>query len=67
MCEDIDLCGACMRALVTARVRMSQEAPPPAAPPRQVCAPPPLPPLPLALLFWGFKRGEEGALGWRAT
>ncbi|KAL4429376.1 hypothetical protein ABPG77_005150 [Micractinium sp. CCAP 211/92] len=26
VCEDIDLCGACMRALVAARVKMSQEA-----------------------------------------
>jgi hypothetical protein len=33
-CEDIDLCGGCMRALVAARVKMSMEAgPPPAAPP----------------------------------
>ena len=36
VCEDIDLCGACMRALVAARVKMSQEAAPRPAPPRQV-------------------------------
>ncbi|KAI7841867.1 hypothetical protein COHA_004396 [Chlorella ohadii] len=35
VCEDIDLCGACMRALVAARVKMSQEAAPRPAPPRQ--------------------------------
>ena len=38
MCEDIDLCGACMRALVAARVKMSREAAPRPAPPRQVGA-----------------------------
>jgi hypothetical protein len=32
VCEDIDLCGACMRALVAARIKMSQEAAPLAAP-----------------------------------
>lgn len=35
-CDDIDLCGTCMRALVAARIRMAQEAGPLSAPPRQV-------------------------------
>lgn len=35
VCEDIDMCGACMRALVAARIKMAQEAAPHPAPPRQ--------------------------------
>lgn len=57
VCEDVDLCDRCMRALVAARVRISQEAGPLREPPAHSQRP----------KRWVSKlRSEDGAVKWGA-